>query len=139
MLLIISAPMSGCIREGSESANSNDLEINPDVLISGIFQDVSLKANKDMSVFVPYLVKDPISGYVQNSTIVNIKEGSFVSLEVLSPPRTEVMVMLIGELGRINWPVRDGDESWESWFWRDELRRGARSGESLWEHHTGLC
>ncbi len=116
VLLIISAPMSGCMREGSESANSEDLVITPNILISGVFQDISLMAEKDISVFVPYLVKDPVSGYVQNSTIVDIEEGISVSLEVLSPPRNQVMVMLVGEFGRVNWPVRDGDESWESWF-----------------------
>ena len=119
ILLIISASMSGCVREGSESANSEDLVVNPDILISGIFQDVSLMAEKDMAVFVPYLIKDPVSGYVQNSTVVDIQGGSSVSLEVLSPPRNEVLVLLVGEWGRVNWPVRDVDESWESWFWRD--------------------
>ena len=86
VLLIISAPMSGCMREGSEGANSEDLVITPNILISGVFQDISLIAEKDISVFVPYLVKDPVSGYVQNSTIVDIEEGISVSLEVLSPP-----------------------------------------------------
>ena len=50
VLLIISAPMSGCVREGSESANSEDLVVNPDILMSGIFQDVSLMAEKDLSL-----------------------------------------------------------------------------------------
>jgi len=124
VFIILTAPLSGCFGESRGEVNSNDLEVTPGTLISGVFQEVSLEAGQSMSVFVPYLVRDPITGFVQNSTVVDIVKGASISLDLLSPPRVSLLVMLVGESGRDNWPVRAANESWGSWF-----ERGGAAGE----------
>jgi hypothetical protein len=124
VFIILTTPLSGCFGESRGEVNSNDLEVTPGTLISGVFQEVSLEAGQSMSVFVPYLVRDPITGFVQNSTVVDIVKGASISLDLLSPPRVSLLVMLVGESGRDNWPVRAANESWGSWF-----ERGGAAGE----------
>ena len=124
VFVILTAPLSGCFGESRGEVTSDDLEIAPGTLVSGIFQEISLEARQTMSVFVPYLVRDPITGFVQNSTVVDIDKGTSISLDLLSPPRVSLLVMLVGEEGRDNWPVRAANESWGSWF-----ERGGAAGE----------
>ena len=123
VFVMLSAPLSGCLGSSDSELTSDDLEISPGTLVSGVFQDVTLEAGQRMSVFVPYLVRDPITGFVQNSTVVDIDKGASFTLEMLAPPRTSLVVMLVGEQGRVNWPVRAADESWGSW-----LERGGQDG-----------
>ena len=87
VVLMVSAPLSGCFGEEDSVPTSSDLSVNPDVMVAGSFQLVSLSAEEGMSVYVPYLVKDPETGFVQNSTVVDIGRGDTVLLEVLAPPR----------------------------------------------------
>ena len=124
VFVILTAPLSGCLGESPREVTSDDLEVAPGTLVSGVFQEVTLEAGQSMSVFVPYLVRDPITGFVQNSTVVDIVKGGSISLDLLSPPRASLLVMLVGEEGRDNWPVRAADESWGSWF-----ERGGAAGE----------
>jgi len=124
VFVVLTAPLSGCLGEGSVELSSEDLKIGPDNLVSGLFQEVSLEAEQSMAVFVPYLVRDPITGFVQNSTVVDISRGNSVSLDILVPPRNSLLVMLVGEEGRENWPVRAANESWHSW-----IERGGALGE----------
>ena len=124
VFVILTAPLSGCLGESPREVTSDDLEVAPGTLVSGVFQEVALEAGQSMSVFVPYLVRDPITGFVQNSTVVDIVKGGSISLDLLSPPRASLLVMLVGEEGRDNWPVRAADESWGSWF-----ERGGAAGE----------
>ena len=124
VFVILTAPLSGCFGESRGEVTSDDLEIAPGTLVSGIFQEISLEARQTMSVFVPYLVRDPITGFVQNSTVVDIDKGTSISLDLLAPPRVSLLVMLVGEEGRDNWPVRAANESWGSWF-----ERGGAAGE----------
>jgi hypothetical protein len=70
-------------------------------------------------VYVPYLILNPDNGFVQNSTVVDLKAGESVLLNVLAPPRTDTAVIMIGDYGRENWPVRTIDESWRSWYQRE--------------------
>ena len=123
VFVMLSAPLSGCLGSSDSELTSDDLEISPGTLVSGVFQDVTLEAGQRMSVFVPYLVRDPITGFVQNSTVVDIDKGASFTLDMLAPPRTSLVVMLVGEQGRVNWPVRAADESWGSW-----LERGGQDG-----------
>ena len=118
VFLVILAPISGCFGGSEERASADSLDVGPEVLVSGVFQEVELAADVDMSVFVPYLVIDPISGFVQNSTVLDIDGGSSVSIEMLAPPRNGVLVMMVGDLGREHWPIRDDEESWLSWLSR---------------------
>ena len=123
VMLMASAPLSGCFGEERGDPSSTNLSVNPEVLIAGVFQEVELSATEGMSVYVPYLIKDPGSGFVQNTTVVDISRGDTVVLEVLVPPRTDGIFVLIGEYGRGHWPVRHESESWETW-----LSRGGAEG-----------
>ncbi len=122
VFLVLIAPLSGCLRDSAEGVTSESLEVSPDSISSGLFQELTLKAHSDLSVFVPYLVRDPDTGFVQNSTVVDIEAGGSITLDMLAPPRNEFLVLLLGEIGRYSWPVRSVDESWESW-----LERGGAS------------
>ncbi len=124
VFVILSAPLSGCFGSSDPDLAADDLEVAPGTLVSGVFQDVTLEAGQRMSVFVPYLVRDPITGFVQNSTVVDIDKGSSFTLDLLAPPRVSLLVILVGEHGRENWPVRAANESWVSW-----LERGGAEGE----------
>jgi len=125
VFVVLSAPLSGCIGSSESILTSEDLGVVPGTLVSGVFQDVTLEAGQSMSVFVPYLVRDPVTGFVQNSTVVDIYKGASVTLDLLTPPRVSLLVMLVGDEGRTNWPVRAANESWGSW-----LERGGAEGDS---------
>jgi len=123
VFVVLTAPLSGCFGTDSSLVTADDLSIGRDALISGVFQEVSLESDKSMSVFVPYLVRDPVTGFIQNSTVVDIETSDAFSLELLAPPRSSLVVFLVGDFGRENWPVRESDESWASW-----LERGGSDG-----------
>jgi len=123
--VMVSAPLGGCIFPEEEStANASSLSVSPEVLEAGVFQQVELSAKAAMSVYVPYLVIDPVTGYVQNSTVIDLSSGSSVTLELLAPPRVDSVLLMVGERGREHWPARDASESWMSW-----LVRGGDAGK----------
>ena len=93
-----------------------------------MFQQVELRASAAMSVFVPYLVTDPSTGYVQNSTVVDLSSGSSMTQEVLAPPRTDTMVLMVGAKGREHWPIRESSESWMAWMLREGGKGDAGNG-----------
>jgi len=138
VFVVLTAPLSGCFGSSESSLTSEDLEVVPGTLVSGVFQDVSLEASQSMSVFVPYLVRDSVTGFVQNSTVVDIGKGSSVTLNMLAPPRTSVLVMLLGEEGREDWPVRAANESWSSWLERGGAEGGGSFGLSRARANTSL-
>jgi len=125
VFVVLAGTLSGCFGNNESSLGTEDLEVVPGSLVSGVFQDVTLEARKGMSVFVPYLVRDPLTGFVQNSTVVDIEEGGSFTLDLLAPPRASLLVLLVGDEGRSNWPVRSANESWGSW-----LENGGAGGES---------
>jgi len=123
--VMVSAPLGGCIfPEEERPANSSSLSVNPEVLEAGVFQQVELNAKAAISVYVPYLVIDPITGYVQNSTVIDLPSGSSITLELLAPPRVDSVLLMVGEKGREHWPARDASESWMNW-----LMRGGDAGK----------
>ena len=128
VVLMVSAPLSGCFGEEESEASASSLSITPKVLEAGVFQQVELSAKAGMSVFVPYLVIDPATGFVQNSTVVDLSSGSSITLEVLAPPRTDTMVLMVGAKGREHWPIRDSNESWMTWMMRDGDKGDAGNG-----------
>jgi hypothetical protein len=125
VFVVLAATLSGCFGNSDSSLEVGDLEVVPGTLVSGVFQDVTLEARQGMSVFVPYLIRDPVTGFVQNSTVVDISGGESVTLDLLAPPRVSLLVMLVGDEGRSNWPVRGANESWVSW-----LENGGADGKS---------
>ena len=118
--IMMLAPLSGCFGEDGDSGpiGENDIVVTPETLIGGIFQGLTISADRDLSAFVPYLMMNPDTGFVQNSTVVNLKAGENVLLTVLAPPRTDTAVVLLGDYQRENWPIRNLDESWKTWYER---------------------
>ena len=138
-LLFCLAPLSGCFGENVDSTISEgDVTVTPKVWIGGEFQAITIAAESDVSVFVPYLMLNPENGFVQNSTVVDIKAGKSVQLTVLAPPRTDTAVVLIGEYGREDWPIRDLTESWRVWYARDGFNRDDNQGVSRFSSNTSL-
>jgi len=119
VLLMFTAAFSGCFGENNtEQVSEDSIELFPKTLTGGVFQSISINALDDVSVFIPYLIQDPVSGLVQNSTVLDLYEGDSADVRILAPPRIDFTLVMIGELGRGNWPIRDMDESWGTWLQR---------------------
>ena len=138
--VMISAPLGGCLFSEEESrADASSLSVLPEVLEAGIFQPIELSSKAAMSVYIPYLVIDPETGYVQNSTVVDLSSGSSTTIQMLAPPRIEHVLLLVGEQGRENWPVRNGNESWMTWFMRGgELAKDGNGVERISSENSTL-
>ena len=118
--IMMLAPLAGCFGEGDNDRQigQGDVEITPEVLIGGVFQGLTISADRALSAFVPYLILNEDTGFVQNSTVVDLKAGESALLTVLAPPRTDTAVVLLGDYQRENWPIRDLNESWKNWLER---------------------
>ena len=118
--IMMLAPLSGCFGEGDDDGpiRQSDVVVTPEVLIGGVFQGVTISADRALSAFVPYLILNEDTGFVQNSTVVDLKAGESVLLTVLAPPRTDTAVVLLGDYQRENWPIRHLNESWKTWVER---------------------
>ena len=141
VMLMISAPLSGCFgeeEEGSGLVNISDVTITPKLMVGGSFQPVTVSAGEDMSVFLPYLVIDEETGYVANSTVLDLKKGDSVQLSLLAPPRAGLAVALLGEYGRNAWPIRDANESWASWYSEGEHLRADGGAVQRTGNGTGM-
>ena len=113
--LLLGTPLSGCF--GSDNATpptGKDLGITG-VLTAGDWSEVTLIARADLSVYIPYFIIDQGSQRAQNGTVLDLKSGSSTSIEWLLPPRNPYATLLIGEYGRLDWPVRAANESWNDW------------------------
>tara|TARA_B100000575_G_scaffold289584_1_gene291630 strand:+ start:125 stop:1846 length:1722 start_codon:yes stop_codon:yes gene_type:complete len=123
-------PVSGCFGEQNETgpASEGDVVVTPMVWAGGVFQGITIEAETDLSAFVPYLVQNEEEGFIQNSTVVDIKAGESVLLSVLAPPRTDTALIMIGDYGRENWPIRTLEESWRTWYQRDGYDSGDNDG-----------
>jgi hypothetical protein len=121
------APLSGCFGEGNDDGpiQQSDVVVTPEVLIGGVFQGVTISADRALSAFVPYLILNEDTGFVQNSTVVDLEAGESVLLTVLAPPRTDTAVVLLGDYQRDSWPIRNLNESWKTW-----LERGGFDGKN---------
>ena len=117
---MFSAAFSGCFgeNESTKVSSSEDVVVTPEILVGGVFQGLTIAAEKDLSAFIPYLIMNKDTGFVQNSTVVDLSAGESVLLSVLAPPRADMAVILLGEYGRDSWPVRSVDESWKTWYER---------------------
>ena len=118
--IMMLAPLSGCFGEGDNDGRitQSDVVVTPEVLIGGVFQGLTISADRALSAFVPYLILNEDTGFVQNSTVVDLKAGESVLLTVLAPPRTDTAVVLLGDYQRENWPIRHLNESWKTWLER---------------------
>ena len=138
-LLFCLAPLSGCFGEEVDSTVSEgDVVVTPATWIGGEFQAITIAADSDLSAFVPYLILNPEDGFVQNSTVVDIEAGDSVQLTVLAPPRTDTAVVMVGEYGREDWPIRDLTESWRTWYARYGFDKSDNQGISRTSSNTSL-
>ena len=85
VLLMCLAPLSGCFGENDNSGlvRPDDVTITPITMIGGIFQGLTLSVEQDMSAFIPYLIKNQETGFIQNSTVLDMRAGDSVLLSVL--------------------------------------------------------
>ncbi|HJM44852.1 MAG TPA: M20/M25/M40 family metallo-hydrolase [Candidatus Poseidoniaceae archaeon] len=119
ILLMLNASIVGCFSSDEEKVSSTDLSVGIEILEGGYFQNVFFTAKKPLSVYIPYLIMDDSTGFVQNSTIINIQEGQEVQISILPPPRITSAFFFVGEYNRDFWPIRDSNESWQTWIGRN--------------------
>ena len=93
--IMMLAPLAGCFGEGDNDRQIGlgDVAITPEVLIGGVFQGLTISADRALSAFVPYLILNEDTGFVQNSTVVDLKAGENALLTVLAPPRTDTCLL----------------------------------------------
>ena len=129
--IMMLAPLAGCFGETGEDSRvgTGDVTITPETLIGGVFQGLTIAADRDLSAYIPYLILNTDTQFVQNSTVIDLKAGESVLLTVLAPPRTDTAVVLLGEYGRESWPIRSIDESWKTWWERGGFE--AQSGQGV--------
>ena len=123
VLLMFTAPFAGCMGENSGEGlpDESDLIVTPEVIPGGEWTTIVLSASRDMSVFIPYFVQDPGSSRAQNSTVLDFNKGDSISVTVLFPPRNSDVVMLLGDYGRSDWPIRAADESGLTGTWLERV------------------
>ena len=129
--IMMLAPLAGCFGETGEDSRvgTGDVTITPETLIGGVFQGLTISADRDLSAYIPYLILNTDTQFVQNSTVLDLKAGESVQLTILAPPRTDTAVILVGEYGRESWPIRSIDESWKTWWERGGFE--AQSGQGV--------
>ena len=119
--------IAGCLEDNDvEPISVNDIVVNPITMVGGEFQPFVISAKRDVSVFIPHMVIDPVSNYVQNGTIIDMKTGETKQLTVLAPPRIDSAFIFLSKYGTDIWPIRNPSESWEQW-----VNRNGMSNENL--------
>ena len=118
MFLMVLAPLSGCFGENEvQSLEESSLTVvESDSLEAGMWQTITLDANDDLAVFIPYFIQDPGSMRAQNGTVLDMNSGEQISVNLLLPPRNDKVVFFVGDIGRVDWPIRQADESWTKWL-----------------------
>ncbi len=121
--LLLMPALAGCLEnEGKDGISVNDITVNPGTMIAGEFQPLVITAKKDLSVFIPNLVIDPVSNYVQNGTVLDMRIGETQQLISLAPPRIDSTFVFLSGYGTVNWPIRNSNESWDQWVNRNGMK-----------------
>ena len=125
--LFLSVSFAGCLENNEDGPiSSDDVMVNPGILIGGEFQTLVISVKRDVSVFIPHMVVDPSSNYVQNGTILDMQTGETKQLTILAPPRIDTAFVFLSKYGTEIWPIRNPSESWNDW-----VERGGINGGSL--------
>lgn len=125
--LFLMPALAGCLEnETSDGISADDVSVNPETMMAGEFQPIVVTAKEDIAVFIPNLVIDPLSNYVQNGTVVDLRLGETKQLIALAPPRIDSAFVFLSKYGTNNWPIRNSNESWEQW-----VNRGGISEDGL--------
>jgi len=121
--LFLMPALAGCLEnEGTDRISADDIAVNPGTMVAGEFQPLVITAKKDLSVFIPNLVIDPVSNYVQNGTVLDMRIGETQQLISLAPPRIDSTFVFLSGYGTINWPIRNSNESWDQWVNRNGMK-----------------
>ena len=121
--LFLLTSIAGCLgNEDEEKISAEDIVVSPEVMIAGEFQPIVITTKKDMSVFIPNLVVDPVSMYVQNGTVLDLSAGETVQLMTMAPPRINSAFVFLADYGTQVWPIRLPSESWENWVNREGFK-----------------
>ena len=82
MSLMILAPLSGCFGENEvQSLEKSSLTVvESDSLEAGMWQTITIDANDDLAVFIPYFIQDPGSMRAQNGTVLDMNSVSYTHL-----------------------------------------------------------
>ena len=125
--LFLSVSFAGCLENNEDDPiSSDDVIVNPGILIGGEFQTLVISVKRDVSVFIPHMVVDPSSNYVQNGTVLDMQTGETKQLTILAPPRIDTAFVFLSKYGTEIWPIRNPSESWSDW-----VERGGINGGSL--------
>ena len=95
VLLMLLTPLSGCFGTEAGAPSSDDLEVRASSDAAGFFVDYTFEAGAAMSVFIPYLLIDPMTQFVQNSTVIDLEKGGSETISILTPPRIDSMLFMI--------------------------------------------
>ena len=121
--LFLMPALAGCLEnEGTDRISADDIAVNPGTMVAGEFQPLVITAKKDLSVFIPNLVIDPVSNYVQNGTVLDMRIGETQQLISLAPPRIDSTFVFLSGYGTVNWPIRNSNESWDQWVNRNGMK-----------------
>ena len=122
--LFFAVSFAGCVENNEEDAISpNDVVVNPVTLVAGEFQPLIISVKRDVSVFVPHMVVDPVSNYLQNGTILDMRTGETKQLTILAPPRIDTAFIFLSKYGTEIWPIRNPNESWNNWVERGGMNQ----------------
>ena len=127
-MIMISGPLSGCMSPNNEDLDENSLVIEVPVVEGGSFQNINLKATEKLSIFIPYLIMDQETGFIQNSTVIDMNKGQIMEISILVPPRIDKIIFMIGEINRQFWPIRNQEESWSNWLLIKDNIKEERNG-----------
>ena len=63
VLILLLTPISGCFGGDDSRVDAGDLKVDVESMSAGFFQNLELTASSKMSVYLPFLIKDPASGF----------------------------------------------------------------------------
>ena len=126
--LFLMPAIAGCLEDSEvDSISANDVNVTPKTMVAGEFQPLTITAKRDVSVFIPHMIVDSVSNYVQNGTVIDMRMGETEQLTVLAPPRIDTAFIFLSKHGTEIWPIRNPSESWNDWV----ERGGTWNEESL--------
>ena len=121
-LVILLAPVTGCFSGsgGGSDIQSGDLQVSPSPLAGAMLQDVEFVADRAMSVYVPYLVREDGSEFFSNGTILVFDGPDSITIEMITPSNIGSAYFLLGTGEIFESPgishIRDSNQSWSDLF-----------------------
>lgn len=118
--------LSGCFGEETVDlvVSDSDLTVEPETWWAGDWQWVEFTSKKDLVLYVPHFVKDPVTEYVQNGTIIDVDKGEEVGFMILPSARLDLATLYIAPSGDSAFPIRAANESWSTWMARGAPHEG---------------